>query len=190
MKVNNRQPQGSFGIPEKAVPTAPEENKKEDAPVQKSEVDLIQESLGIEFTEEDFQQLLFKGSVDKEVVILPGRLKAIFHSLDVDEWQEVDELLTEEVNDVPMTKEGLEVRRGLLSISYGITHLQGAPLSQPIMDKKKSGKLDTRKMAKERRRKIGEMSPAVVNIMLAKHASFTRMLDMITAASGDHLKNS
>jgi hypothetical protein len=204
MKLGNKPMQSSFGIPEeleaqvnKSKKEQPQSIPVEDQPQSaeeeikeavKTNAEVILKALNIEISTDDFQQLVFKGSIDKEVEIIKGKLKATFHSLRVKEWEEVDELLTREINEVSMTKEGMEVRKGLLSISYGITHLQGNPLSSPF--KMEDGSIDSRKMAIERRKKISEMAPAVVNLMLAKHASFTHMLELITSEPGDYLKNS
>ena len=192
MKIGDRaMPKSSFGLPkmEEATQTevleVPEESKPEET---KTEVDVIQESLGVKFTQDDFDQLLMKGYCEKEIEIIKGKLRATFRSLTVDEWHESDEVYVEEVQNNLMTKEGADVRQGLIRMVFSLTHLQGRVLAQPV--KKQDGSIDKKATAGERMRHIKAMSPSVVNIMLGKYVAFNRMIDLITMEPEKYLKNS
>jgi hypothetical protein len=203
MKLGNKPVQGSFGLPEQLEQEVlRSQTKKEEPPkpiepiataeeqitqAGKSEVDLILKTLNITFTDEDFQKVVFKGSLEKEVDIIKGRLKATFRTLNTFEIQEVNELLMKEIKEIDMTKDGSDFRHALIHISYGVTHLQGNPLSS--LYKNADGTPDYRRMAAERRKKFNEMSPAVINKIIWKHANFTKLLDLITDDPGEYLKN-
>ena len=205
MKVNaqGRPVQGSFGIPEEleqaamkskqqpTEPAKPVEQPNTTTTTTKEEntiVDDILKDLGIEFTSEDFQKYIFRGSIEKEVVIVKGYLKAKFRSLIGKEWDEIDEILAGETKDIPMTVQGMDIRKSVLVLSYGILELEGKLLSKVI--KLNDTELDTKAMALERRKALLRLAPSVTNIMIEKHGALTMVLNNITRDPGTHIKNS
>lgn len=202
-----RNDQGSFGIPEplrQAMEQSKEkreEKNKGEQPLQPpqpeqpeqpkeevSEVDQTLKALNIEFTQEDFQKLLFKGSIEKDVEIVKGHMTAKFRTLTGNDWDEIDELLARETKDISMTIQGMDIRKSVFVLAYGITELQKKPLSKQI--KNDGGEIDTKQMAIARRKVIQQLSPSVTNLMIEKHGALTRIVNLITRDPGTHLKNS
>lgn len=211
MKMNeaaNKHTQGSFGIPPemkeaaekhktKAEPKQrpPQEELKQETPDAPSEskdvkvktpLDVLQ-GMGADFTEEDFSRLIFKGNYETTIDVIKGRLTAKFRTLSTREHDEIDEIITTELKDTPMTEDGLRSRTSLLIISYGVTELQGKPLTKQILDGKT---IDTKAMALARRAVFLEMAPAVINILINKHGAITVAMSMIASEPEDNLKNS
>lgn len=200
---------GSFGIPEELKEAQERqrtktESAKEQSPVTE-EVQLKQEDLskeakeqtptailkkmGADFNDEDFQALIFKGIYEAEIDVVPNRLRAKFKTLIGDEYDEIDEIIANEIKDIPMTNDGLKTRTAMWVISYGVTSLAGKPLSKLI--KGKDDKPDTRAMAAERRKVFAAMAPAIVNQLIQKHGAITMAINLIiTANPADNLKNS
>lgn len=209
--------QGSFGIPPEIAKAAErkraeaEERKKmsqegeaqaaptptpvEEAKAQSEQVDVsgedpqkILEKLGAKFTDDDFQKLLFKGFYETELEIVKGKFKATFRTLTGNEYDELDEILADEIKTIDMTTEGFNARRAMLVISYGITHLMGKPVSKVVVNKDKT--VDTKATARERRKVLGALSPAISNLLIQKHGALTVALNLLVADPEKYLKNS
>lgn len=207
--MKGNQPRGSFGIPpemqenmERAKLTkeaqAQEEKKEVSEPVpqgaitdkaaEESEPKKIFKQLGIEFDDSDFNKLLFSGSIDKEIEIVKGKLRARLKSLTGAEYDEIDSIMSKEANDIPMSNEGFGVRKSMLITAYGLLELNGKPVSKPV--KKDNDSIDRKATCLARREVLSQMAPAVSNIIMQKHGALTMALNQIAADPGDLLKNS
>lgn len=208
MKINDtaaKHTAGSFGIPEE-MKQAAERNKakarpepKVEAPVKeveeseekpdasKTPYDILR-SMGADFTEDDFQKLIFKGTYETTLDVVKGRLTAKFRTLSTRDHDEIDEILAKEMKDIPMTEDGLRSRTSMMIISYGVTEISGKPLTKTILTDDK--KPDNKAMAMARRAVFLEMSPSVVNILIQKHGSITVAVNMIASNPEENLKNS
>lgn len=208
------QPRGSFGIPaEMKEAVARAEAKKEEpktaAPKPETDMEMktkvevpvtdedarrvdpyeILKTLGVDFTDDMFNQLLFKGFIEVEVDVVPGKLKAKFKTLTTEEYDLVDELLAEDLKSKQMTSDGFDARRSVWTMTFGVTHLMGKPVSPLVLlaDKKTVDKLAT---ARKRRPIIASLAPVVMNTMIQKHGAMTVAINMIVADPGEHVKNS
>ena len=203
---------GSFGIPdeiraahERQKAKFQEEPKEEKfqapdldaAPVKEASLDnevadltpeKVLERMGAKFDEDDFQRLIFKGYYETEIDVVKGRLKAKFKTLTSQEYDEIDELIANEIKDVAMTNDGLRTRTAMWVIAYGVVELSGKPTSKPIKDKE--GRIDSKATASERRKLFSAMAPAVVNLLIQKHGAITMAVNEITADPTGNLKNS
>lgn len=212
MNTNAQKPQGSFGIPPQVAEAgqkAREEaqardeakpHEKEEKIVFEKEENLTDESikefdplsvlkgLGMDFKEETFQKLIFQGCVDHSMKILSVATK--FKTLTVEEYDLIDQLLAEELNDKAMTKEGVEQRRSLITLSFAIMELNNKPVTKPIMiGTGKDKEIDIMGTAKERRIVLTKMSPVFVNQLIKSHASFTVAFNYIATNPEKYLKN-
>ncbi len=148
----------------------------------------ILKKLGIEFNDEVFQSLLFKGFVEHKVEIVKGRFEVKFKTLTTDEYDLVDELLAKEVQDTSMTNDGFNSRRAMWILAFGTLELAGKPVCKPVLSKDKQ--VDVVETAKLRRQVLGKMAPAVINIMIQKHGAMTVAINMISTDPEEHIKNS
>jgi hypothetical protein len=206
----NEPVRGSFGIPPEMKEAAersqakkeevkqpakePELKAKVETPVTDEDANKVDpynilKTLGIEFTDEMFNQLLFKGFVEAEVDVIPGKLKAKFKTLTTEEHDLVDELLAEDLKNKQMTSDGFEARRSVWTMAFGVTHLLGKPICPIVLaaDKKTMDKMAT---AKKRRPYIAGLAPIVMNTMIQKHGAMTVAINMIVSEPGEHVKNS
>lgn len=148
--------------------------------------------IGVEFTDEDFQRLVFKGSITKNIVIthVAGKdLVAEMKTLTTKEYQEVDELLMTEAGFTRMTDDSFKARQSMWTIAYGVAKLMDKPLSRPI-NKKDTDEPDTKARAQEIRKVFEAMAPGVVNLIVQKHGILTVAVNMIVASPGTFSKNS
>ena len=143
--------------------------------------------LGINLVEDDYHSIVFRGFLEKEVVVFPAisktrELRATIKTLKAAEYDLVDELMADDIRNVPMTNEGYSARRSLWILSVAVTRLDGKPLTKPIYTKDYDGKnvVDVKATAKDRKLKIlGEMSHIVLNELVALHAALTTNMDLI-----------
>ena len=140
---------------------------------------------GIELEDEDFHKVLFKGYMEKDVVIVPAfrtvkPLMATIRTLTVQEYDEVDELLAEDIRDVKMTQDGFNSRRSMWILSYGIVRLQGKPVHNPVYSGEGTDKeFDSKATARKRREVLGKLGHAAVNRMISLHATITIAIEAI-----------
>lgn len=133
----------------------------------------IFDELGVDFTPEDFQQLIFKGYVEKEVEITKvngSPFMARIKTLTTREYEYADELMVDDVKNVPMTDAVYGSRRSILNISFAVTHLQGKALAKPVMD---GSTLDLKETALARREAFREMHTSMVNLLIEKYTALT-----------------
>lgn len=174
---------------EDVAPPPPPEAKPDDAVAEASNPNKVLETLGITFSEELLQQLIFKGFVEHTVDIVKGALTAKFKTLTVEEHDMVDEMLAEETEEVKMTNSGFENRRSLLVLGFGVVELAGKPVTKPVLEKG-AKTVDKRATARKRREVLQAMAPGIVTLMIQKHGAMTLAFNMIASEPGEHIKNS
>lgn len=140
--------------------------------------------LGVVLDDEDFHKVLFKGFVEKDVVIVPAfrtvkALSATFKTLTIKEYDDVDELLAEDARDIRMTNDGFASRRSLWILAFGITKLQGKPLTNVYRGEGAAKEFDAKATAKARRAILADLSHGVINRMIHVHAAMTVAIDTI-----------
>lgn len=199
-------PRGSFGIPEEMAeaarraqaqkeaprpeppppqpeaPPAPEQEAE--APIQKktSPVETLR-SLGIEFTEDDLQNLVLYARYEAEVEVVKGHLNATFKILNTREYDEIDELLGEEIEENRnITMDALKNRQSLWILAYGVTKLNGKPLAHVVKD-------DSKKTARAKREVLRALSSMVINKLSRIHGTIHTAVTLI-GEDPEVLKNS
>lgn len=198
-----KKPTGSFGIPAELKQKL-EKKPEEKAPELKAEVaptitdetvtevdnaNKIFEALGVKFTDDHFQQMIFTGSFDMEVPIIKDRFNVVFSMLKAKDYDLIDEIIAEEADTLKMTMNGLEIRKQNLTISAAISKI-GAPKQMKALAKPKTEKPTDKEILLEKRKAIVEMAPAVVNMITQKHAALSMAVSLVVKEPGDFAKNS
>ena len=148
----------------------------------------VLKALGMEFKEDIFQKLIFNGYVDHTMKVLSIPVK--FKTLTIEEYDLVDQLLAEELNAKQMTKDGVENRRALITLSFAMQEMNKKPITKPIMiGAGKEKELDIMETSKERRVVLTKMSPVFVNQLIKHHTSFTIAFNYIATNPEKYLKN-
>jgi len=183
----------SAHIPEEAFEKKPEESTYK-VPTPEENLSRI----GIYLTDDDYHNIVFRGGFEKDIVVIPSRgkmreLRASIKTLKTKEYDAIDELLAEDVGTIKMTNEGFTSRRSLWILTFAVTKLDGKPLSKPIFTRSNSGDrdvVDLKATARDRKEKvIGELSPVIVNELIALHAALTTNMDLIlNEQKGAYLK--
>jgi hypothetical protein len=144
------------------------------------------QKLGIEFKEGELHDLLFNGYYEKEVEIVKGHFNATIKTLTGEEYDMVDELLGEDLENLKMTRDGLSVRNTMWILAFGITKLHGKAICKPVMVDKVFSAKET---AKEKRKVLSKLSSALLNKMGQVHGTVTTAIRLISE-DPDLLKNS
>lgn len=173
---------------EKIVFDQPEETVTDNSAKEFDPINVLKD-LGMEFKEETFQKLIFQGCVDHTMKILSIPVK--FKTLTVEEYDMVDETLADELNNKPMTKDGSDNRRSLITLSFAVQEINKKPISKPVMaGQGKDKEVDLMATSKERRIVLSKMSPVFVNQLIKNHTSFTLAFNYIATNPEKYLKNS
>lgn len=150
--------------------------------------------IGVELTDDDFSKIVFRGFLEKEIVVVPSirntkPLVATFRTLVGREIDEADELMAEDISqDVKMTNQGYEVRRSMWHLSYGVTQLMGKPVSDDVKFAK-SDKINTKATVRMRRKVLSALSPAILAKMMSIHNVLTVSINaIISDPEADYLK--
>lgn len=77
----------------------------------------LEKRLEMKFSEDDLSEYLLKGSVRKEITIIPGMLKGVFRTLSTAEFQDIDEVMREKTAEAKQTSSGLENERTILTLA-------------------------------------------------------------------------
>lgn len=190
--VDNGQPGAVFaGDPEFSPETMPalatdtsakaEKELNDEAAAKSAPLFILKDQLGVDFNADDFHRLLYKGYVEKIVDICYNpktkkQFTAVFKTLTGDEYDYADELLAEELKDVEMTRAGLDSRRNMWILAFGVTKLDGRDIVKPYVV---AGKYDPKATAKARKAVISAMSPAILNRLMRMHGIFSMQLDRL-----------
>jgi len=129
--------------------------------------------LGIKFTQEDFQSFLFRGYVEKDIVIVKNPVDeknsfvATFRTLTGGDHDMIDELLAKELYDTPLQRDAVATRRSMWNMAFAIHKLKGKPIVKPVFKKDKSGeetsKVDKAATAKAKRKVLALLSPQLLD---------------------------
>jgi len=157
-----------------------------------SDEDIVQDllkELSVDFTDQDFQKLVFAGYVEKKVNVITHKnpefcINATIKTLTTGEYELVDEIVMEDVKNTPMSEQSLRSRTSLLVISFAVLKLNDKPL---IRDTKG---IDPKAVAKQKRDIFKGMSPVVINKLITKHTALTQLTNFIIRVPGERIKNS
>jgi hypothetical protein len=206
MKVNK----GSFGIPpeleemrakqqmeaeaksKSATPPPAEEiaevRKDNEALLKDMEPLKILEKIGVVFSDKDFDMLLFKGYIEKEIIIIKDKLVVTYKTLTGEEYDLVDEILSEEIQATQMTKDGVETRRSMIILSMGCVKINTNPVVKNVL-KEGSQEVDLKETSKLRRKTLGKMSPPILDEMARKYGILASGIRLLVNDPGPLLKN-
>lgn len=153
--------------------------------------------IGIHLNDEDYHSVVFRGVLEKDVCVLPAmgktrELRATIRTLKTKEYDAIDELLADDIKGISMTNDGFTSRRSLWILSFAVVKLDNKPLSKPIMtiDDNGTSVVDIKRTARERKDNVlGELSPIVINELIAIHAALTTNMEVILRINkGEYLK--
>lgn len=211
MKLGSPAPKGSFGIPEElkqqmddarkakeAMPPPEEpvleeeeiETKPAPAMVQpKDPVEILRE-IGIEPKDEDFHSLVFRGYVEKTVVVTKNpfsgkEFTAKMRTLTAEELDYVDELVAEEMESIKMTQIGYEARRAMTLLSFGVTELDGNPLTKNVYDESKT--FLPKETAQKRRKVLSKLSPTTIDLLMGLHNKIVTSYSLLMSGNRNDL---
>lgn len=105
----------------------------------------IQTDLECSITDEDVKHYLFKGSISKELSIVPKLMKGTFKTLKIEDLQKVDSRMAKIRDQAGFTNQGLANEESIIALSYSWTHADGKPLG------------DTAEAREEKIRKMGAL---------------------------------
>ena len=174
---------------------APEKTSDEPVPDEKDPLGNINdplkrlEAIGIDLTEDDFHQYLFKGFLSKTVSLTKGLKKDMtvtLKTLTTEEYLMVDKLLADAIDAKrSMTREGLDQIRSVYTLSFGVTHLAGKPI---IKHDDKNSLIETALSASE---VINALSAGLITKIIKYHMIFTVSMNiLIDRGDSPFLKNS
>lgn len=177
------------------VPDAPVKAEEEGFRIPTPEESLAR--IGVHLTDEDYHSVVFRGVLEKDVCVLPamGRtreLRATIRTLKTKEYDAIDELLADDIKGISMTNDGFTSRRSLWILAFAVVKLDNKQLSKPVMtiDDNGTSIVDIKKTARERKDNVlGELSPIVINELIALHAALTTNMEVILRINkGEYLK--
>lgn len=108
------------------IPSAQDEMKKY--------IVALQERIGVELDEKDFEDYIFRGRVTKKVKISGGKVRVdgVFQTLTPKEIQEVEQLMAHAKSTRQLTDDGYKNERTLLLLSRVWLEINGRPLPADI----------------------------------------------------------
>lgn len=164
-----------------ASPESGDEASENDPVLSKKPLEILKK-MGVELTDEDFQKILFKGYVDKDVQVFPSvrgarGMTANLKTLTGEEYDKADELYGEELADIRGTNQGFELRQQMWILAFGVRKLGGKDIVRPVILKNKS--IDEKATARERRGVLQKLSPAVLTKLMQLHSSMTVAINQV-----------
>lgn len=158
-------------------------------------IESLKKDFSITLEDEDFHKIIFKGFLEKEVVVLPSirgtsPMKATFKTLTGEEYDIVDVLLAEDIRDTRMTNEGYSTRRSMWILALGVTHIQGKPVC-PIeyRETDKGREVDLKATAQGRRSVLSKLNASVLTRFTRIHGQLTLAINAIFEdPEADYLK--
>ena len=167
--------------PSKTPDNPEEEDEKEELATDHGPRETLKE-LGIEPTEKDFHDLIFRGYLEKtiEIATIPGtetKFTAKLKSLVSDEIDAIDELIGEDLDRRRITREGLDIRKSMWTLAFAVLELSGRPTAKTVLDKE--GKPDKLETAKARRKVLASLNPFIVDQLIRKHAQMVTSYNAI-----------
>ncbi len=165
--------------------------KKEEKSADPRDVGAAQifKKLGIEVNEEDIQKIIFKGYIEKNIVIVKNVLTAKMKSLTTEEYDIVDEVMAKEAKDVDMSVDGFNARKSVLTTAMSLTEFNGKPLIKEP-PKNEDGSVNLMEHMQRKRIVLKKMSATVVDKLIETHGAFSLGVNMGIRNPEDLLKNS
>lgn len=147
---------------------------------------LIMRRLGVEITDEDFHNYLFKGYIEKTIKIAYDPLTkkpftATFRTLTTQEYDEVDELLAEEMDSRKMTVAGRDSRRSVWLLAFAMIKVDGRLLAADVLKKGPNGValVDTKATARRRIEMTRSFSGTILDKSSRLYGAFVAALTMM-----------
>jgi len=143
----------------------PSEEEKSGIPPQDPKE--LLKGIGVELTEEDCHQLLFRGFLEKELALVKMKEKNFtvkYKTLTGKEYNYVDELIAKDIDNISMTRAGYERRRNLWILAFAVQELSGRRLTKTAADK--GGAPDLKAMARGRFPVIESLAPWVIDELM------------------------
>lgn len=133
--------------------------------------------IGVDFTTTDYNRLFFQGSIEKDVQVgfdpeTKRPIMATLKTLTPNECDALDECLAEEVNDLKVTRDGVEKRKVLWTAAFVLVAIDGRPFVKPVMKAETDTKdmvVDRKATARLRKKFVQELSIHLVNNILSKY---------------------
>ena len=181
------QPDEGFDIPEdqpaEPAAAAPEEAGAAPVPDQ-FDLTKVLDDLGIELTEDDLHNLLFKGTLEKRVTLVKTSTREFivdFKTLTGEEMRVSDTMLSELAEREAMTRNGAETNRSMMHLAFGVVRIQGkdvAPIAAAgpeeeklsLNEKSERRRVRLRKTAENRLAVLQSLSPMILDKMIRTHA--------------------
>ena len=151
-------------------------------------------AIGITPSEEDFHDLLFKGCVEKEILLCKNPMSklpisAMIKTLTTEEMNLVDELLANDIESYKVTARGVELRRTLWVVSCCTSKLSGKVLVKQVT--KEGSPMSLKDIVIKRREVLSRLNPAFIDEIVRKHAILQYAFNAILfSGDKDNLKNS
>lgn len=119
--------------------TEDEAPEKEPSPTDglKSPTEML-EDIGVQLTEDDFHNYLFKGYIEKDVVAIPfpgnpeKNFIVTYRTLTVEDHNLIDEILAEDAKAINMTNDGFSSRRSSLLLAASVHKIAGKSIAKPV----------------------------------------------------------
>jgi hypothetical protein len=157
-----------------------------EARVKMNPIEALEKDFGIKFEDEDFQKILFKGYLEKDIVAVPSirgikPLVVTLKSLNGEEYDLVDELLAEDIRDVRMTNDGFSTRRNMWILAIAVTKIQGKPICVQEFTTDASGKkeVDVKATVRRKRSILAKLNAAVITRIMRIHGQLTLAINAI-----------
>jgi len=155
----------------------------------------ILEKMGVFLEDEDYHKIVFRGFLEKDVIVVPAfkkarQLSVTFKTLSGLEYDYVDELVAEDLRDMRMTQQGYDTRRSMWVLTFGVSKMDGKPICQPAMSVTTKGKqVDAKATARRKRDVLGLMHPAILSKMIRYHGAITLAInEIVTTPEAEYLK--
>jgi len=155
----------------------------------------ILEKMGVFLEDEDYHKIVFRGFLEKDVIVVPAfkkarQLSVTFKTLSGQEYDYVDELVAEDLRDMRMTQQGYDTRRSMWVLTFGVSKMDGKPICQPAMSVTTKGKqVDAKATARRKRDVLGLMHPAILSKMIRYHGAITLAInEIVTTPEAEYLK--
>lgn len=95
----------------------------------------IEEELGIELSDADIRNYIFRGQISKDIEVVKGMMTVKLKTLRGEELQEIDSRMAKIRDDGKHTARGLENEEAMVTLSYAWTHADGKELGLTPADR-------------------------------------------------------
>jgi hypothetical protein len=137
--------------------------------------DSLEKRLEMSFSEDDLSEYILKGSVNKQVTLVPGMLRGVFRTLSTAELQDIDEQMRIITAKESLTTSGLDNERALLILSKAWVGIQQKKRSEPWT----GGPRPFGKTPEERADAIRKMGAMVIQYASESWTNFNTLLKIV-----------